>query len=162
MRTTIVKWMKILVYCSFIIYFFYCNKNPVPEGGSGGSGSYTIDSVAFGESADSNGGIQNPDSVFLSDETEVYYLIILNRSFSRRSKVLKIWEKENGNQWNTLFTAIQIVEENDQRIFGVFRKHDMTAIGSGNYQIRLQFWDSSNKTYTDIGTTPNFTIENIP
>ncbi len=148
------------MYCSFIIYLFNCSKDGPEDGGSGSSGSYGIDSVVFGESADSNGDIQNPDSVFLSDETEVYYLIEFNSPFPWRSKMRKVWEIKNGNQWNTLFTAIQIVEEGDQRIFGVFRKKDSTqTIGSGDYRIKIQYWKESDNNYIDIGTTHQFTIQ---
>lgn len=108
-------------------------------GGPGGN-DLEISLMQFGEDAYSNGDIPNPTTTFSYDEDEVYYLVKFDLNFGARKRIRKRWIRDS----QELFSAIQIVEEDDGRIFGIFKKHDQTSLGSGNYVLQIEIFDDGN------------------
>lgn len=145
------------VFLGLVSHSLSCgDTDPDPTGNP--PAPLAVTQILFGESAGNEGQISFPTSSFSTGENEVYYLIDFDQALNRRTKFRKTWQKNNNGNWNDLFTAIQIAEAGERRLFGVWRKkNNGLALGFGTYRLKVERHNSGN--YEHLYTSEQFTIE---
>lgn len=107
-----------------------------------------INNIEFGESDIGNDGfLENTGITFVSPMYEIYYAVEFNVTFPERTKIRKTWRR--AGQTSPVISAIQIVEESDNKIWGVFKRYNSAPLEPGTYTLSIEEY-SLNGAYNEL------------